>query len=125
MTTPAMARLRAPRSFAGKAANDAELADLASDLAVLTGWTFLLPLAGALVGLLAASYLLGLGYDRALELRADRFAARLAGTEAVRELLGFFRSRSSAGGGGILSDHPTLDEREARLPRWELGPRTP
>ena len=74
--------------------------------------------AGLAVGLLASSYILGKGFSRAVELRADRFAADLVGVEAVRDMIRFFRGRVSQNG-GLLETHPSFDRREAQLSRQD------
>jgi Zn-dependent protease with chaperone function len=94
------------------------------------GWTLLGALAAAptLGGLglwLAAaaavawvvSGLVGLAWLRQTELRADRFAAKLVGEEAVRSFLARLGSSAPSGSrlATLFSDHPSIDERQRRL----------
>ncbi|MFA6004034.1 MAG: M48 family metalloprotease, partial [Elusimicrobiota bacterium] len=82
-------------------------------LTPIAGIPVFLPLAagGALWSL---SSLLGRAWSRAAELRADRFAARIAGSQAMRDAIGLWRGLG-LGGGGLFSTHPSLDQREANV----------
>jgi Zn-dependent protease with chaperone function len=86
----------------------------------------LIPVAGWLWPALAAaawaaSGLLGLAFLRRAELRADKFAAKLAGPDAARAFLARLAAEAPETPGvsgrllSLFSDHPTLERRRAAL----------